>query len=202
MNDAASDQERVRAVFLDRDGVINEDPGYLLHIEDLVFVPRAVEAMQRLGAAAPGAKLKIIVVTNQSALGRGMCTRDELDSFTEAYLMALREAGGPDVRVDDYQYCPHHPTEGVGEYRRDCPRRKPAPGMLLDAARAHNLDLERSFMVGDKLRDIDAGRAAGCFTILLDSAADDAVAAGPADAVCCDLYEAVDLILSRIGEEL
>jgi D-glycero-D-manno-heptose 1,7-bisphosphate phosphatase len=192
-----TDQQGLRAVFLDRDGVINEDTDYLCRMEDVVFTPRAVEALSRLGAAWPADALKIIVVTNQSALGRGMCSRDEFDAFTQAYLDALREAGAPDLHVDDYQYCPHHPTEGVGAYRKECPRRKPEPGMLLDAASEHDIDLARSFMVGDMPRDIIAGKAAGCFSILLGD--DPATQAAEPDAVCADLYEAVDLILNRIG---
>ena len=148
------------AVFLDRDGTLIEDVGYPRDPETVRLVdgaPEALAALRRAGFA-------LVVVSNQSGIGRGFVTREEAKAVHERFLRELRARG---VELDDVRYCPHTPEDA-------CTCRKPATGLLLDAARELGLDLARSFMVGDKPDDVEAGRAAGCRTVLLgaDGAAD------------------------------
>src|SRR4030095_1199750 len=145
---------RSRALFLDRDGVINVDRGYVGHIEDFEFIPGIFD----LGRAAHSAGLLIIVVTNQAGIGRGYYTEDDFQTTTAWMVNQFRAQGIPIARV---YHSPYHPTEGVGEYRRESFDRKPNPGMLLRAQADFDLDLARSVLVGDKDSDIAAGRAAG-----------------------------------------
>jgi D-glycero-D-manno-heptose 1,7-bisphosphate phosphatase len=147
-----------RAVFLDRDGTINVEKDYLHRIADFTFISGAPEAIRCLQEAG----FLVIVVTNQSGVAR--------DYFDEAAVHALHEhiqqlLVNFGAAIDAFYHCPHHPTEGVGDYRVDCDCRKGSPGMLLQAAREHDIDLGRSFMIGDKLADIEAGYAAGCRSI-------------------------------------
>ncbi|MCW5770431.1 MAG: HAD family hydrolase [Rhodospirillaceae bacterium] len=143
-----------KALFLDRDGILNEDHGYTHRPEDLRLVPGAAALCR--AAAARG--FLLVIVTNQSGIGRGLYTEADFRRFTEAMSAAYRAEG---VEFAAVYACPFHPTEGVGPYRRDHPWRKPAPGMLLDAARDLGLDLAASVMLGDGGRDIVAARAAG-----------------------------------------
>jgi D-glycero-D-manno-heptose 1,7-bisphosphate phosphatase len=143
-----------RAVFLDRDGVINVDHGYVHKVEDFRFVPGSDGAMRRLQAA----DWRLVVVTNQSGMARGLYSRADYERFT-AHLQERLAASG--VSVDAVLHCPHLPEASVAAYRLQCDCRKPAPGMLLRAARDLRLDLAASVMVGDRLSDVMAGRAAG-----------------------------------------
>ncbi len=143
-----------RALFLDRDGVINEEIGYLIRPEDVRFVPGIVplcRSAQRLG-------YRLVVVTNQSGIARGLYSERE---FQE--LMAwMREALGREgVRLDAVYHCPYHPEHGVGDYRREHEDRKPSPGMLRRAAADLELSLRDSVMVGDRCSDVAAANAAG-----------------------------------------
>ncbi len=149
-----------RAVFLDRDGTINEEREYLHRVADFAFIPGVPEAIARLKRAG----FVVIVVTTQSGIGRGY--------YDEAALCALhrhldRELAAFGAAVDAYYFCPHHPQHGVGEYRRECACRKPLPGMLLQAATDLGIDLAASYMIGDKLADVEAGLAAGCQPLLV-----------------------------------
>ena len=148
------------AVFLDRDGVINVDHGYTHRIEDFEFVPGSVQALASLQRAG----WRLVVVTNQSGIARGLYTNDDYERFT-AHMRAQLQAEG--VRLDAVFHCPHLPDAAVAEYRLVCNCRKPAPGMLLRAARELSLDLSASVMVGDRLSDLHAGRAAGVGRCLL-----------------------------------
>lgn len=148
------------AVFLDRDGTLLEEAGYLDRLERLVFFPFAIDAVRLLNRAG----LAVVVITNQSGVGRGM--------YEEAFVVGAHEvmssriaAGGG--RIDAYYYCPHHPAAEVERYRRECDCRKPGPGMLRQAAADLDLDLPRSFTVGDKWTDVQAGTAAGARGILV-----------------------------------
>lgn len=143
-----------RAVFLDRDGVIVVDDGYVHRVEDFRFVPGSALALQRLQAAG----WRLVVVTNQSGLARGLYSPDDYERFT-AHLHEQLHAVG--VRLDAVLHCPHLPDAAVDAYRLACDCRKPAPGMLLRAARELAIDLARSVIVGDRLSDVQAGRAAG-----------------------------------------
>ena len=149
-----------RAVFLDRDGVINVDHGYVHKVEDFRFVPGSDDAMRRLQAAG----WRLVVVTNQSGLARGLYSKADYDRFT-AHLQGQLAAIG--VTVDAVLHCPHLPDATVAAYRQLCDCRKPAPGMLLRAARELSLDLAASVIVGDRLSDLQAGRAAGLGRCLL-----------------------------------
>lgn len=183
-----------RAVFLDRDGTINVEVDYLHRRTDFAFIPGAPQAIRRLKEAG----YLVVVVTNQSGVARGY--------YDEAAVSALHahiqeELAAIGTRIDAFYLCPHHPSEGVGEYRVECDCRKGAPGMLLRAAREHDIDLAASWMVGDKLADIEAGMAAGSRPILVRTGYglmdEGKVAAGfPGTSVCDDLAAAVELILS------
>ncbi|MBI3910097.1 MAG: HAD family hydrolase [Armatimonadetes bacterium] len=174
-----------RAVFLDRDGVLTEDRGYLSDAADLRLLEGAAEALHCLRAAG----WALVVVTNQSAVARGMLTEEGLAAI-HARLQERLSASG--ARVDAIYYCPHHPEAAREDYRRDCPCRKPAPGMLLAAAADLNLDLSASWLVGDQERDIEAAQRAGVRGILL---ADPPPGRTAATAVVPSLREAVGVIL-------
>ncbi len=148
-----------KAVFLDRDGTINVEKDYLYQVADFEFVPGAEEAIRRLNQAG----LLVIVVTNQSGVARGYYTEDDVEQL---HRHINRELARHDAHVDAWFYCPHHPS-GKGSYALPCSCRKPLPGMLRAAALRYDIDLEQSYMVGDKQADIEAGMAAGCHTILV-----------------------------------
>lgn len=143
-----------RAVFLDRDGVVNVDLGYVHRVADFRFVPGSDAAMAQLQAAG----WRLVIVTNQSGLARGLYSMADYERFTAHLHGRLADIG---VRVDAVLHCPHLPDAAVDSYRLDCDCRKPGPGMLLRAARELSLDLAASVIVGDRLTDVQAGRAAG-----------------------------------------
>jgi D-glycero-D-manno-heptose 1,7-bisphosphate phosphatase len=182
-----------RAVFLDRDGTINVEREYLHRVEDFAFIEGAGEAIRRLRAAG----FLVIVVTNQSGVARGYFGLKEVETLHQHLQAELARLG---TQVDAFYCCPHHPREGVGEFRRECDCRKGRPGMLLRAAREHAIDLDRSYMVGDKVADVEAGRAAGCQSLLvLTGHGAREVEELPAEAahVVRDLPAAADWILAR-----
>jgi D-glycero-D-manno-heptose 1,7-bisphosphate phosphatase len=148
------------AVFLDRDGVINREVGYLYRIEDFEFVPGAVGAMQRLVDAG----CEIVLVTNQAGIARGYYDEAQYQVLTRHIRHQLALSG---VTLLDILHCPHHPKGVVQRFAIECECRKPKPGMILKAAAVHGLDLARSALVGDKLSDVQAGRAAGVGTNVL-----------------------------------
>jgi D-glycero-D-manno-heptose 1,7-bisphosphate phosphatase len=142
------------AVFLDRDGTVLEEAGYLDRFERLVFFPYAIDAIRLLNHGG----FAVVVVTNQSGIGRGMY-EEEFVLRAHEVVNARVAAGG--ARIDGFYYCPHHPTAEIEKYRRDCDCRKPGPGMMRQASQDLDLDLSRSFAVGDKWSDVQAGIAAG-----------------------------------------
>ena len=142
------------AVFLDRDGVINQDTGYVSQVDDFHFIDGAIEALQLLKKKG----YCLVVVTNQSGIARGYFTEEAFMQLTEWMDWSLADR---DVDLDGIYYCPHHPEATVEAYRQQCDCRKPAPGMLLDAAKHLKLDMAASYLVGDKLSDLQAGKAAG-----------------------------------------
>lgn len=148
-----------RAVFIDRDGTINVEKEYLYLTEDFEFLPGATKAIRLLNQAG----FLVVVVTNQSGVARGYYTEEDVLHLHRYIATQLEQEG---VRVDGWFYCPHHPS-GRGSYALPCRCRKPQPGMLLDAARRYEIDLDQSIMIGDKLVDVEAGRAAGCRSILV-----------------------------------
>jgi len=143
-----------RAAFLDRDGVINTDLGYVHRIEDFVFVDGTLEAcaeLVRLGWL-------LVVATNQSGIGRGLYTERDFSMLTGWMKERFAQAGAALAGV---YFCPHHPTDARDGFRIRCTCRKPEPGMLLSAQRELSLDLGRSILFGDKCEDLQAARAAG-----------------------------------------
>jgi D-glycero-D-manno-heptose 1,7-bisphosphate phosphatase len=179
-----------RAVFLDRDGVINVDRHYVHQIEQFEFIVGVPQALQRLQQAG----WKLVVVTNQSGIARGLFAEDDYERLTLHMTQRLAEAG---VHLDAVLHCPHLPDAPVAAYRIACACRKPAPGLLVRAARQLGLDLPRSVMVGDKGTDLRAGRSAGVSRCLLVRSGQpiDADDIAQADAVHDDLACCVDELL-------
>ena len=143
------------AVFLDRDGVINVDHGYVSTWEQFEFLPGVPEALRELQDAG----YLLVVVSNQSGIGRGYYSDSDVDLLNQAIAEYLDSSVG--VTLSGFYHCPHHPTEAEGEFRRQCDCRKPAPGMIRQAVLDHGIDVKTSLLVGDKDSDIEAGRAAG-----------------------------------------
>lgn len=150
----------VPALFLDRDGVVNREIGYLSHPDQVEFLPGIFE----LSRAAQTAGYKLIVITNQAGIARQLYTESD---FHALMLWMTEQFARAQIRLDAYYYCPHHPEHGIGRYRLDCPDRKPNPGMLLQAAREHGIDLRRSLLIGDRCSDMQAGAAAGVGKLIL-----------------------------------
>ncbi|MFQ5630978.1 MAG: D-glycero-beta-D-manno-heptose 1,7-bisphosphate 7-phosphatase [bacterium] len=148
------------AVFLDRDGTVNEEINYLGTIEQFKFIAGAVNAIRLLNQAG----LKTIVITNQAGVARGYYDENRVRQIHDFMEEELRSKG---ARLDGVFYCPHHPTAGLGEYKIDCHCRKPKPGMVEQAAADLHIDLRKSYVIGDKMSDLQAGLAVGCRTILV-----------------------------------
>ena len=148
------------AVFIDRDGTLTDEVGYVNHPSRLRLLPRSAEAIRRLNAAAVPA----VVVTNQAGIARGYFSQDVLDTVNATLVTRLAEAG---ARLDGIYVCPHHPTEGEPPYRARCECRKPKPGLLRRAAAELGVDLARSTMIGDKPSDLVPGREVGAATVLV-----------------------------------
>ena len=143
-----------RALFLDRDGVINIEKNYVYRIEDFEFTDGIFELCARAGKRG----FKLIVITNQAGIARGYYTVADYQRLTEWMLDRFAQNG---IRIQGVYYCPFHPTAGIGKYRQDSFDRKPNPGMILQAKDDFALDLANSVLVGDKDSDIAAGRVAG-----------------------------------------
>ena len=174
-----------RGVFLDRDGTINEEVGYLGNPDSLRLLPGAAGAIRRLNESGFAA----IVVTNQSAIGRGYFSSEDVAAVNTCLIERLRARG---ACIDGLYVCPHRPDE-----RCNC--RKPQPGLLLQAAEEHGLDVRRSFLVGDKESDLDSGRRAGCRTVLIGTGPEHPGNAPSSDHVADDLAAAVEWILAAAG---
>jgi D-glycero-D-manno-heptose 1,7-bisphosphate phosphatase len=151
-----------KAVFLDKDGTIIEDVPYSVDPSAMVFMPGAAEGLRRLQEAG----YRLIVVSNQSGVARGLFPVEALAGVEKRLAEMLAEAGAV---LAGFYFCPHHPDGSVAEYAIDCECRKPAAGLIYRAAQEHGIDLARSWFAGDILNDVEAGRAAGCRTILLDN---------------------------------
>ena len=149
-----------RAVFLDRDGTIIEESGYLDRLERLVFFPYSVDAIRVLNRAG----FAVVVVTNQAGIARGI-VKPSFVHEAHQYIAARVEGGG--ARIDGFYFCPHYKSGTVPEFVRGCGCRKPGPGMLIRAAADLNLDLSRSFAVGDRWHDVAAGAAVGARGVLV-----------------------------------
>lgn len=186
------------AVFLDRDGTINEEVGYLDSLDKLKIIHGAYEAIRLINESG----MKAVVISNQAGVARGLFTEDFVKITNEHLQTALRQKG---AYIDNFYYCPHHPTEGIGIYLQQCNCRKPLPGMLLQAAQDLNIDLTRSYLVGDRFRDMEAAKKAGVNGVLVktgygqdflqDDGQDKATAENKPDFIAADILEAVKWIL-------
>jgi D-glycero-D-manno-heptose 1,7-bisphosphate phosphatase len=186
------------AIFLDRDGVLIQDIHLLTRREQVRIFSYASSAVQRLKDAG----FFVVVVTNQTVIARGLaseCDIEYLHNWIQEKLVADGGSG-----IDKFYYCPHHPNATVLRYRHICECRKPSPGMIFQAAQELDIDLERSWLVGDRISDIVAGQNAGCKTILVETGMHEAPAIessysgkfpGKPDFVCDDLRVATDIIL-------
>jgi D-glycero-D-manno-heptose 1,7-bisphosphate phosphatase len=148
------------AVFLDRDGVVIEDAHYLGSAASVTLVPGAGESIAALNRAG----WLVVIVSNQSGVGRGLFPIESVEAVHTHVAELLRDFG---ARIDSFRFCPHHPDAEVPAYRVDCTCRKPKPGMLLTAAAELGIDLAASWMIGDRVTDLEAGAAAGCRTVLV-----------------------------------
>jgi D-glycero-D-manno-heptose 1,7-bisphosphate phosphatase len=176
-----------RAAFLDRDGVINVDHGYVHRIDRFELLPGVPAALRRLNAAG----LLLIVVTNQSGIARGLYTEADYAALTRHLRHVLAAEG---VELDAIYHCPHMPDATVARYRRQCDCRKPSPGMILRGIAEFGIDPAQSVLFGDKPSDIEAGRAAGVRWCCL--VADEDSGATGADLVAADLAHAVEALLA------
>ncbi len=149
-----------RALFLDRDGVINVEKNYVYRIEDFEFIPGIFE----LAHAAQEAGYLLVVITNQAGIARGYYSEDDFHRLTQWMLDQFARVG---IIIDKVYYCPYHPDEGKGSYKRDSFDRKPNPGMILRGKNDLNLDLADSILIGDKESDIEAGQCAGVGKLIL-----------------------------------
>lgn len=148
------------AIFFDRDGTLIEEVQYLIDAANIRLVDSAVEAMKMVNESGS----LCVVVTNQSAVARGQLHESELKRINDEISHRFSKQG---ARIDTVFCCPHHPSIGVDPYVVDCTCRKPKPGLLLEAAAALEIDLERSVLIGDSLRDIEAGHRGGCLSVLV-----------------------------------
>jgi D-glycero-D-manno-heptose 1,7-bisphosphate phosphatase len=186
------------AVFLDRDGTINEEAGYLDNLAKIKIIPAAFEAIRMINVNA----MKAIVISNQAGVARGLFSEEFVNVANEYLRAALREKN---AIIDKFYYCPHHPTEGMGRYRQECDCRKPAAGMLLQAAQEMNINLAQSYIIGDRYNDMEAGKRVGVKGILVktgfgqsllqDVGPDKPTPQNKPDFVAADILEAVRWIL-------
>jgi len=154
-----------KAIFLDRDGVINNEVGLITHPSQFQIidkVPLALNILKKLG-------FKLIVISNQAVVARGLATKEQVSSL-HVHLNNMLVQQGSTV-IDNFYFCPHHPNANKETYRQNCECRKPQAGMLRQAAKDWNISLENSYMIGDRISDINAGCNAGCSTILVESGA-------------------------------
>ena len=142
-----------RALFLDRDGVINEDHGYVFQIKDFVFISGIFELIKK----AYQLEMKIFVITNQAGIGRGLYTEEDFLELNEWMCQKFKNAGTP---INKVYFCPTHPDHGSGDYKNHDNFRKPAPGMILQARDDFDIDLSSSVLIGDKPSEIIAGNRA------------------------------------------
>jgi D-glycero-D-manno-heptose 1,7-bisphosphate phosphatase len=177
------------ALFLDRDGVINVDHGYVHRVEDFEFVPGIFELAR---FAVQDLCWPIVVVTNQAGIGRGFFDEASFQRLTRWMCDRFATEAAPITKV---YHCPYHPEHGVGDYRRDHPWRKPKPGMLFQAAADLNLDLAQSAFTGDKMSDIECANAAGIgLRIMIDPSAVSPAGSVTGYEVARDLAQVLDLL--------
>ncbi|MEE9910668.1 MAG: HAD family hydrolase [Deltaproteobacteria bacterium] len=190
--------EKSTAIFLDRDGTINEEVGYLDRADKLRMIPAVFEAVRLINESG----MKAVVVSNQAGIAKGYFSENFVRKINGLIQSALLEKG---ARIDRFYFCPHHPTEGTDPYRKICDCRKPEPGLLHQAAADLDIDLARSYMIGDRLRDVETAHRAGAKGVLVmtgygqdalkDAGQDPANELNQPDYTAHDILEAVHWIL-------
>lgn len=179
-----------KAIFLDRDNTIIDDPGYINHPNQVTLLPGAAGALSDMRSMG----YKLIIISNQSGVARGIVTEDILSEIHEKLYQLLRKEG---VFIDGIYYCPFHPEGVIEKYRKESHLRKPQPGMLLLAAEEMDINLAHSWMIGDSYRDIEAGKRAGCRTILINSPTNPTIkdySDPEADSIAVNIREAANII--------
>lgn len=183
----------MKAIFIDKDGTLLNNVPYNVDLQRMTLSKGAGEGLRLLARL----DYLLLVVTNQSGIAKGYFDEAALQSV-KRYLTELLNQD--QVRLDGFYYCPHDPDGSVPRYALKCSCRKPMPGMLLQAAREHNIDLSRSWMIGDILHDIEAGCRAGCRTVLIDNGNEtewELSAQRTPDFIATDLYEAAIFIANQ-----
>lgn len=191
-----------KAIFFDRDGVLNKDVNLLCRIEDVIITDATIQAFKLLNNVT----CKKIVISNQTVICRGLVSEDDVNIVNEFINTKIFNETG--TGIDRFYFCPHHPEATLERYREKCECRKPKPGMLLQATKDFNIDLSSSWMIGDRISDIIAGARAGCKTILIQTGmhsekpivSEEMDLSISPDYVCGDLLEAVEIIL-EVWEE-
>lgn len=187
-------KNRQRAIFLDRDGTMNVSKGFISNADDLELIPGTIEAIKAINKSGALA----IVITNQPVIARGECSFEELHNIHNKLKTLLGEKG---AFVDDIFYCPHHPDKGfegeIPELKFDCECRKPKTGMIDEAVKKYNIDLSKSYMVGDSTMDLELARNAGVKSVLVDTgfAGNDGKYDRSCDIEAKDLLDAVEKII-------
>jgi len=186
------------AVFLDRDGTINEEAGYLDSLAKLKIIPSACEAIRLINQNG----MKAVVISNQAGVARGLFTEDFVRTVNHQLEELLKKEGAV---IDKFYYCPHHPTAGEGIYTKKCFCRKPEPGMLLQAAQELNIDLASSYLIGDRYIDMETAGRVGTKGVLVktgfgaallrNEGPDEATPQNTPDFIAVDIREAVQWIL-------
>lgn len=192
--------EKNIAVFLDRDGTINEEVGYLDSLDKLKIIPASYKAIKLINLSG----MKAVVISNQAGVARGFFTEGFVHEVNNRLLTDLQKNG---ASIDKFYYCPHHPEDGKGKYLQSCNCRKPAPGMLLQAAQDLNIDLANSYFVGDRFIDMETAKKVGAKGILVktgygedllqDDGPDTATPENRPDFIATDILEAVQWILKK-----
>ena len=182
------------AVFIDRDGTINVDVDFLSSPSQLQLIPRSADAIRELNDL----EIPVVVITNQSGIARGLLTEDDLLRVHKEMDVQLSKRG---AKVLAYFYCPHHPNNGIAPYVIDCDCRKPKAGMLTNAKKKFGFDLRRSFVIGDKCVDIQAGKSVGAVSIQVATGYGEKekdLCCSQRDYYAADLYEAVQFIKRNV----
>jgi D-glycero-D-manno-heptose 1,7-bisphosphate phosphatase len=147
-------------IFVDRDGTVNEELEYISNPDDVILIPRSADAIREVNRLG----LKVFIVSNQSGIARGLISEDDLVLVNSRLVKLLDEKN---AHIDAVYFCPHHPDYGELPYRRLCDCRKPAAGMLKQAAAEFNIDLKKSFVIGDRIGDIQTAYAIGAKSVLV-----------------------------------
>ncbi len=189
-----------RAIFLDRDGVLIEDANLLISSKNIKIFEDVPQALLKLKTAG----FLLIIISNQTVVARGMMTEKGMIELNNKIIARLIKKGSPQINA--FYHCPHHPKATVPSYRQNCNCRKPKPGMILRAAHEHDIDLQNSYVIGDRITDIIAGSKAGCSTVLVRTGMHTSPPIETADVLdpsispdftCDSLFEAAEWVLAR-----